>query len=62
MNEYLVALKFMEYIKAEDEDEAIRVFSEKYDIKNKYLYADLVDEKENNEIDEIEISDIDVAF
>jgi len=49
MQEYLVALNFMEHIEAEDEDEAIRIFSERYDIKNKYLYANLVDEEEEDE-------------
>jgi len=37
------------YVWAEDSDEAIRIFSERYDIKNKYLYATRIPVEEEDE-------------
>lgn len=37
--EFLVMMNFQEYIEADTEEEAIEIFSDRYDIKGKYLDA-----------------------
>ena len=39
MKLYLIGLNFQEYIEAESEREAMEIFSDRYDIREKYLYV-----------------------
>lgn len=49
---FTVMLNFMEDIVADSEDEAIEIFSELYDIKEKYLDAREVETEEEEGADE----------
>ena len=42
MGTYLVGMNFQEYIEA-DSEEAIERFSDRYDINQKYLFADEIE-------------------
>lgn len=44
MKEYMVGLNFMEPIEADSEEQAKEFFSERYDIKEKYLFAYEIEE------------------
>ena len=39
VNKYLIGLNFMDYIEAESEEEALKKFSEQYEIKEKFLFV-----------------------
>ena len=39
MKLYLVGLNFQEYIEAESEREAMEIFSDRYDIREKHLFV-----------------------
>lgn len=49
MAQYLVGLNFQDYIEADSESEAIERFSDRYDIKQKYLFADECNETESDD-------------
>ena len=40
---YLVGFNFQEYIEADNEEEAKEKFSEKHEVKYKYLFADEIE-------------------
>ena len=46
MNKYLIGLNFLDYVEAENEEEALEKFSEQYEIKEKLLFvADVIKEE-----------------
>ena len=52
MGTYLVGMNFQEYIEADSEAEAIERFSDRYDINQKYLSADKIEEINGKDEDE----------
>ena len=44
MKTYLVGLNFQEYIEADNEEEAKEKFSDMYGVKDKYLFADEIED------------------
>ena len=46
---YLVGLNFQEYVEADNEEEAKEKFSEMYEVRYKYLFADEIESNEETE-------------
>ena len=46
---YLVGLNFQEYVEADNEEEAKEKFSDMYEVKGKYLFADEIESNEEAE-------------